>query len=170
MLMVLGAIWALGLAYFYAQTRIEGTAPTETLDGIVVLTGGAGRIQAGFDLLEKKHANLMLISGVNPVVTTLDLAKLSGAEAKLISCCVETGTEAGDTIGNADEAAEWTNRRKIDSFYLVTASYHVPRAMLLFKARIPYANIQPYPVKADISTQYFIKEYHKYLVTLFTNI
>ena len=170
-LMVLVAVWLLGLGYFYGHTRAGHDAEDmDKMDGIIVLTGGAGRIEAGLGLLEKGLADRMLITGVNPVVSTHTLAKLSGREPALFHCCIDLGTKAADTRGNASEAADWTNDHNIKSFYLVTAHYHVPRAMLHFKSRIPGATIHAFPVEAPVSVGYLITEYHKYLVTVIRDI
>ena len=60
---------------------------------VIVLTGGPNRITNGFDLLEKGHAKVMFISGVNPVVKRSDISRIVNPKndkrrANLFSCCV----------------------------------------------------------------------------------
>src|SRR3546814_19380157 len=64
--------WPLGFAWF----SLLLPQPFEThrkTDGIVVLTGGAGRIGRGMDLLQAGAATTLLISGVDRAVRTGDL-------------------------------------------------------------------------------------------------
>src|SRR3546814_17460962 len=65
--------WLLGFAWF----SLLLPQPFEThrkTDGIVVLTGGAGRIGRGLDLLQAGAAKTMLISGVDRDVRPRELA------------------------------------------------------------------------------------------------
>ena len=43
-------------------------------DAIVVLTGGANRIERGLDLLQRGRAKRLLVSGVDRTVRPVDLA------------------------------------------------------------------------------------------------
>ncbi len=56
-------LWALGFALF--AVSLPGPAGDETTDGIVVLTGGPGRVQRGLKLLAAGRARRMLVSGVD---------------------------------------------------------------------------------------------------------
>src|SRR3546814_1989788 len=85
--------WLLGFAWF----SLLLPQPFEThrkTDGIVVLTGGAGRIGRGLDLLQAGAAKTMLISGVDRDVRPRELAVAYNAPEKLFDCCITLGHEA----------------------------------------------------------------------------
>ena len=50
-------------------------------DGIVVLTGGDNRLEAGAKLLSEGRAKRMLISGVNRKVTREEMQRLLGLDS-----------------------------------------------------------------------------------------
>jgi hypothetical protein len=72
----------------------------------VVLTGGYQRIDQALALLETVRRRL-LISGVNPSTSSAALRRATGTKSATFDCCVDIGYEALDTIGNANETAEW---------------------------------------------------------------
>ncbi len=142
-------IWALGWGWF--ATSIALTKPyeqitTEYIEAIVVLTGGSGRINEGLDLREKRKIKKMLISGVNKDVTEKDILKDRNNLNSDQLCCITLGYKSVDTISNATEVAEWVNENDINSFFLVTSSYHMPRAQMEVRNVLPNKNIVEYPV------------------------
>ena len=60
----LGALWLAGLIWFAAGIPRAPAEPTTATDAIVVLTGGAGRLGVGFELLREGRAKKLFISGV----------------------------------------------------------------------------------------------------------
>src|SRR3546814_10400995 len=70
-----------------------------------LLTGGAGRIGRGLDLLQAGAAKTMLISGVDRDVRPRELAVAYNVPEKLFDCCITLGHEAIDTRSNAIETA-----------------------------------------------------------------
>ncbi len=159
-------VWALGFAHFYTNLKQEKNPAHLSGDAIVVLTGGAGRIEMGLGLLRNGQAPKLLISGVNPSVEIPELTALTGAEAELFSCCIDLDRTASNTLGNARETAAWARGHGFQTILLVTADYHMPRSHLLFKSALPEATIIPIAVKTDVSAAYLIKEYNKYLFTV----
>ncbi len=91
-------------------------------------------------------------------------------------CCVDLGYRAEDTRGNAQEVAGWTRHNAYRSLIVVTADYHMPRAMLELHAQIPDVALQRYPVATDLDARHWwshggdakrmVLEYDKYLVIL----
>ena len=93
----------------------------------------------------------------------------------LIECCIELDSISTDTYSNAFETLRWVKKNNISEFILITSNYHMPRAYLEFKYRMPNLKIFTYPItpkKHNItmwlrSYQTFsliFSEYCKYLV------
>jgi uncharacterized SAM-binding protein YcdF (DUF218 family) len=128
----LGVVWALGFALFMVSLPqpLEGT----TTDGIVVPTGGAGRIDRGLELLRSKQAKRMLVTGVGSGVRPADLARTYPGSARLFGCCVDLGTDAVDTRSNAEETAQWVRAHRYRTVRLVTSDWHLARAGMELRA------------------------------------
>ena len=144
-LVVLAALWAIGFVWFAASLPKQVSDPDRRTDAIVILTGGAERLHTGLDLLAKGLAGRLLVSGVHERVTVPELLR-SNAEPASLSCCIDLGYEANDTVGNAAEAAAWMRAQNFHSLRLVTANYHLPRSLLEFHAAMPDIEIIPNPV------------------------
>jgi uncharacterized SAM-binding protein YcdF (DUF218 family) len=172
-------IWLGGFLH-YAETLPEPAPPTaDATDAIVVLTGGADRLDVGLKLLVEDKAKKLFISGVDRATTAEALQQRSGSAPDRFACCVVLGHAAEDTIGNAIETALWMQREKFTSLRLVTASYHMPRSLLLFRQTMPEAAIIPHPVfPAHVhlddwwrwpgTARLLASEYNKYLASLVT--
>ena len=139
--------------------------PVQKLDAIVVLTGGSNRLDAGFNLLEQGFGKKLFISGVGRGLDVPRLLKRWKAEPQSnLDCCVVLGFEADNTTGNAVETAEWLHKEGFHSIYLVTANYHIRRALLEFGRLAPDVVITPYPVVPDKSDMLLMmREYTKYI-------
>ena len=179
-LMVVLMIWAVGLMAFAARIDRSTPAPDPTpADGIVALTGAASnqRIAAATRLLEAEKGKRMLVSGVNREATREDIRGLSRAARRLYDCCVDLGFTAATTLGNAEETAEWAKANRYKSLIIVTADYHMPRALLELRAANPGVELQAYPVATPVldpanwwksggGARLMIVEYTKYLAIL----
>ncbi|WP_230983186.1 YdcF family protein [Inquilinus limosus] len=174
--MVLAGAWALGLAWFVAQAGRGGEVDPDHTDAIVVLTGGSERLRAGLDLLARGAAERLLVSGVHRDVKLEELFALSPTDDSL-RCCVDLGYAAADTLGNAQEAAEWMRAHGFRSLRLVTSNYHMPRSMLEFRAAMPEIEIKRQPVDPETvhldrwwawpgTARLIVSEYNKFLVAL----
>ena len=174
------AIWVVGLLTF--ADRVERSTPARSpvaAQGVVALTGiGSNeRIAAGVSLLEDGVARRMLVSGVNREASREDIRTVSKAARRLYDCCVDLGFEAADTVGNARETAEWARAMDYSSLIIVTADYHMPRAMLELRSALPAAHLQAYPVVTAVfnahrwwrttkGARLMVVEYSKYLAIL----
>jgi len=178
-LLALMVIWACGLAAF--ADRVARLTPAEeppTSDGIIALTGASDlRLEAATRLLEDGRGKRLLVSGVNPRATRADVLNVTGAAKRVFDCCVDLGFTAVDTVGNGREAAQWARAMGYRSLILVTADYHMPRAMLELKSALPEAVVTPYPVATPAldahhwqasseGARRMAVEYCKYLVIL----
>ena len=129
-------------------------------------------------LLQSGHGQRLLISGVNRRTTREQIRLVARAVAgPTYDCCVDLGFEAIDTVGNAREASEWARARGYDRLILVTADYHMPRALLELRGAMPRVRLTPYPVatedvdarrwwKTPQGLRLMVMEYDKYLVIL----
>lgn len=140
------ALLLLGFIIFAGAATREPADLSFRADGIVVLTGGESRIAKAASLLEAGSASRMLISGVNRKVSKEDIQRLTGLTPAQFDCCVDIGYAAHDTIGNADEAREWAERRGYRRLIIVTASYHMPRSLAEVGRVLPDVELYPYPV------------------------
>ncbi|MBM3491924.1 MAG: YdcF family protein [Alphaproteobacteria bacterium] len=147
--LMLACLWLGGLLQFIASLPMAEEAGNRHTEGVVVLTGGRDRIETGLKLLQARRADKLLISGVDRNTTPGQLRQASGAAAELFACCVELGREARDTLGNAIEAQLWVRRQGIRSLSLVTASFHMPRSLLLFQRALPQVEIVAHPVLSE---------------------
>ena len=149
---MLAAIFISGLQYFVLNLPRHVESPTRKSDGIVVITGGQQRLDAGLKLLAAGTASKLLISGVgnglNKVILANDL-KLNQTQRDLLMCCAELEFGARDTLGNARAARHWAGNNHLASLYLVTANYHMPRAKLAFKREMPHIDLYYWPVSPD---------------------
>ena len=155
-----GAAWVAGLFIFMSslpKVTDRGAHRTDGLaaEAVVVYTGGAERIASAVALLEQGAGDRLLISGVHPHATPQDLARLAAPSAEtanndIFDCCIDLGREARTTIGNAAEAATWAKNHHFTSLILVTSDYHMPRAMLETRRRLPTIAIAPYPVYSGV--------------------
>ena len=152
-ILVMAGMPALVLAGgFISFTQSLATVAPKTpprADGIVVLTGGAARIDRGLTLLARDRGGRLLISGVNPTTTRSEIQANNTANAAMFDCCIDLDREARTTVGNAAESAEWIRRYRFDSVIIVTSSYHMPRAMLEFRRLLEDIDLTAYPVVAD---------------------
>ena len=154
-------VWTLGFAAF-ALLLPQPAGPAGT-DGVVVLTGGARRIEHGLKVLEDGTARFMLISGVDRSVRPSELAAEYDRPAALFDCCIDLGFQAVDTRSNALETARWVQKRKLRSVRLVTSDWHMRRARLeLDQALPPDVEIVSDAVRTRPSLSMLFKEYNKY--------
>ena len=149
---VLAAIFISGLQYFVLNLPRHKETPIRQSDGIVVITGGQQRLDAGLTLLATGTASKLLISGVGAGLSKAILAndlQLSQTQRDLLICCAELEFAARDTRGNARAARHWAETNKLSSLYLVTANYHMPRARLTFEREMPHIDLHFWPVSPD---------------------
>lgn len=166
-------LWLCGFIIYTGSvtSMMEPHDPQKT-DAIIVLTGGSNRVTKGFDLLTQKKADQLFISGVHKTVKLKELLTLWGYEEKVPQCCITLGKTANTTIGNALETRSWIIEHNIRSIRLITATYHMPRAMVEFRQVLPSLTIIPHPVQPDdfsVRTKKFwqlmVIEYNKLLAS-----
>ncbi|MEQ7874071.1 YdcF family protein [Sphingomonas sp. ASV193] len=163
LLSILLLLYALGFALF--AVTLDRPADASAKDqAIVVITGGAGRIERGAALMKAGAAQRMLIAGADPSVTKADLAPRVGS-ASLLACCIDIGTESVDTRSNAEEAKRWLDAHHFTRFRLVTSDWHMRRAAYEFEHLLGdgYA-IRLDAVHTEPNLMTLFAEYNKYVL------
>ncbi|HMN51580.1 MAG TPA: YdcF family protein [Xanthobacteraceae bacterium] len=166
-----------GFLVFLHDVRNAAAPMNARADGIVVLTGGAFRINDALELLSENRGERLLISGVNPATTTEELKKKIPDFDRLSACCIDLGREAQNTTGNATETARWAEMHKFRSLIVVTSAWHMPRALNELQNEMPQMTLIPYPVVSlplrddywwvnPQTVRLLVFEYLKYLASL----
>ncbi|EAU43376.1 hypothetical protein FP2506_11041 [Fulvimarina pelagi HTCC2506] len=129
-----------------AVSRLENVPPA---DAIVVLTGGANRIERAISLLKNGYGKRLLISGVNENTSARAIARATNTDLDLFECCVDIDVAALDTVGNAMEAVRWAAENGFDELILVTSDYHMQRSLIEFDRVGDLDRITPVAVRLD---------------------
>ncbi len=140
------AAWIIGLFWFAMDMPRKVSGNLGATDAVVVLTGGAGRLSAGVDLLAQGRARKLFVSGVYRGVDVAQILRLVKKQGTELECCMVLGHDADDTRGNALETALWMAGEGFRSLRLVTANYHMRRSLLEFNRLMPEISIIPHPV------------------------
>lgn len=146
LVLLLPAAFLAGFAIFVAQALDPAEPSMGKTDGIVVLTGGSERVATALRLLAEGMAPRLLISGAHPEAGLADIAAAAGQDASGLAGRVAVGRAAATTRGNAVETAAWARTEPLRSLRVVTASYHMPRALLELRRALPGAELVPHPI------------------------
>lgn len=149
--MYIAAVWFVALLAFIYSIPTKPLAADRKADMLVVLTGGGDRVEHGFDMLAKGSAPVLLISGAGKNVTEERMISEHATQA-VRERIYERGGEiildnmARSTVSNAGQSAAIIKKRKVKSIRLITANYHMNRAVHEFQAALPDIEIIPDPV------------------------
>lgn len=148
LLLLLALLWLVGFGWFLGMVAAERpVSPMPHAGGIVVLTGGAERVHAGLALLVDGAAPRLLISGAGLGTSLRDFAPRDGIDASTLARHIRLGHRAATTRGNARETARWAARHHLGSIIVVTADYHMPRALIELQRQMPGITLIPEPVR-----------------------
>ncbi len=131
--------------------------------GVVVFTGDANRINAGFDAQRHGFKGPILISGVHPKVSLKTLLNLYQDVPDKQH--IEIDYIARTTKENVLMTLGWAERKALKNIAIMTSDYHMPRTLLLFALYAPVLHVYPVSVihqKTKIRTYW--REYNKLLV------
>ena len=166
-LLRLGAVLLLawGGGFMWFSLSLPGPAPLSVkTDAVVVLTGGAGRLARGLEVVEAKAAQRMLLSGVGRGSSRRQIAAAAGVAAKRLRT-TDLGYEAIDTRSNAEETARWMAEHRYRSVRVVTSAGHMRRALLeLDRVLPPQIEVVPDAVPIPPRIDRMAAEYSKYLL------
>jgi len=171
------ALLAIGFLIFASGIERSQQEPERATDGITVLTGGPARINEAMKLLTHQKAKRLLITGVNRTTSTEALKELASQGDQLFACCVDIDKEARNTIDNATETSQWVAQHGYHTIIVVTANYHMPRALAELGRVMPGVTLVPYAVvDSNVhlerwwvypgTTKLLMTEYLKYLPAL----
>jgi uncharacterized SAM-binding protein YcdF (DUF218 family) len=158
-------LYAIGFILFTFTLGKPASKAAARTDGIVVITGGSGRIEHGIKVLKAGRAKRLLVAGADPAVTKRDLVRRLGGSDRWVECCVDLGSESVDTRSNAEEAARWLARHRYRSFRLVTSDWHMRRAGYDFREVLGGKyEIVPDAVRTEPHFTTLFGEYNKYVL------
>lgn len=169
------ACWLMGFGWFMQGVTRPPEPPPAHVDGIVALTGGAGRVELALHLLQLGQADRLLVSGIGGGTDLATLGRLAGIDTAPLAARVTLGRYAASTRGNGVEAAAWVARNRIASLIVVTAGYHMPRALAQLRFALPGVRLYPLPVQPQAASgsgergpglRLATAEYAKYLFTV----
>lgn len=182
-LVIYGALaWLAALAWFIAHIPTTPLDQNAHAEAIVVLTGGQGRVEHGLSMLAAGTAPVLFISGVGEHTTEAQILE-TNADQKTREKIYETGGEivldhvARSTVANADQSGEFIRKRGIHSIRLITANYHMKRALHEFRETNRGLTILPDPVfpegfqlnewwQHDNTRRLLFSEFYKYIAVV----
>ena len=163
------ACWLGGFVWFVNLTRRTAEQPPAHTDGIVALTGGAGRVELALRLLADGQADKLLLSGIGGGTDLATLGRRAGIDTAPLADRITLGRYAASTRGNGVEAAAWAEQNGIHSLIVVTASYHMPRALAELRQTLPDVYLFPLAVRPAAERTPALRleaeEYTKYVLT-----
>ncbi len=135
-------LWA-GDVYDYQDTVARGNLPQ--VDGIVCLAGGRGRIGLAGDIWlqyqemsqvkKSKTVPVLYLAGMGPQVHWLQVIKQFKPQVQKVigpeNVFIEN--ESSNTVANAVWLAEFARKKNWHQILLLTSSYHMKRAQLIFE-------------------------------------
>ena len=154
--------WIAGFILF--AMSLPRAAGAQRSDAVVVLTGGAGRIERGLEVLHRGWSQRMLVSGVDPQVKKGEFAAQFNITAAEMECCITLGYRAFDTASNARESTDWIAQNGYRSVRLVTSDWHLRRARAELAKVLPgHVAVIDDAVPTRPSLRVLMVEYHKLL-------
>ncbi len=120
---------------------------SQTADCAVVLTGGAGRVREGFDLLVNQNVKKLVISGVYANARLREIMPPWPYYGNLNENDVVLDRRSETTYGNAQQSLPIVEALKCRDILLVTSRIHMYRSYKTFRASFPEnIYIQKHPV------------------------
>ncbi|HET7381816.1 MAG TPA: YdcF family protein [Pseudolabrys sp.] len=166
-----------GFVRFVSSIANDEVSLESRADGIVALTGAAGRIPDAIELLATERGKRLLITGVHRATSSREIARITPLYSKYFTCCIDLDRSALNTFGNALETRRWTREHNFNSLIVVTSNWHMPRAMAELAHQLPDVTLIAYPVISEKvksepwwsntdTARLLLAEYLKYLFAL----
>lgn len=144
-LLVAGYIWNLAQIL---KTPMRSWSEDPSGDCGIVLTGGAGRVRAGFDLVAQKSIRRLVIAGANPQSTLREIfpSRIFYGDLRESDFIVEKRSRT--TYGNAQQSLAVVEAIGCRHVILITSRIHMYRALRTFQAVFPpEIRISEYPLQ-----------------------
>ena len=165
-------LFVLFFFFFLELRRISAQAITAwdedyQADCAVVLTGGAGRIREGFDLLSRGSIRKLIISGTYSKAVLEDIFPQWPFYGNLEKKDVILEKLSKTTYENAKQTRKWVQTLKCEDLLLITSYLHMYRAKRVFRKLFPdnysiYA-VAVAPQSSRISAESYVIEVFKSL-------
>jgi uncharacterized SAM-binding protein YcdF (DUF218 family) len=166
-----------GFVRFVSSIASDEVSLESKADGIVALTGAAGRIPDAIELLATERGKRLLITGVHRATSSREIARITPLYSKYFTCCIDLDRSALNTFGNALETRRWAREHNFNSLIVVTSNWHMPRATAELAHQLPDVTLIAYPVISEkVKTEpwwsntdtarLLLAEYLKYLFAL----
>ena len=166
-----------GFVRFVSSIAGDEVSLESKADGIVALTGAAGRIPDAIELLATERGKRLLITGVHRATSSREIARITPLYSKYFTCCIDLDRSALNTFGNALETRRWAREHNFNSLIVVTSNWHMQRAMAELAHQLPDVTLIAYPVISEkVKTEpwwsntdtarLLLAEYLKYLFAL----
>ena len=116
------------------------------------------------------RADRLLLSGIGGGAELTELAHRAGVDPLPLAARVTIDRIAATTKGNALATADWARSNDIHSLLVVTAAYHMPRALTELARTLPGVTLHPLPVappeqSTEPPLRLMAEEYIKFLAT-----
>jgi len=187
LIVVVAFTWSIGLGFYISAfpdrqdaERVIAAVGKQPDTGIAVLTGGGGkRIADAMQLFSNNVGERLLVSGVHRDTTHAAIKQFWTGDMARFTCCVDLGSEAKTTRGNAYEVAAWADQYGYSRLVIVTSDYHVLRAMREIRSRVMVDTLVALPTPSGYFSEagwpqnlralkIIVVEYSKYLAASLT--
>lgn len=160
-------LWILIESYLLKSLPITSWTQLSRGDCAVVLTGGPGRVRAGFDLLQRGDVRKLIISGVNPNVSLSEIFPQIDMYPGVQRFNVLLENHSRTTYGNVVQSQPILENLGCQKVILVTSQLHMPRAKKLFEKYIKGIEFEAHSVYGE---QKFNDLFNESAKTLFYNL
>jgi uncharacterized SAM-binding protein YcdF (DUF218 family) len=144
-----------GIEIIYFVSILAQKNHDQSTDAVVVFTGGAGRIQRGYELLKDGVSNLLIVSAATKAqLKTFDKAyQFPEGATHLVEDRAETTFQNALFVGNVIQ------EKGLKSATLVTSWYHMPRSYLLMRMVLLNSGIEVHQhvAESDGNTRFTLK-------------
>lgn len=106
------------------------------VDAIVVLTGGAGRVEDGLRLFREGRGGYLILSGVEETSSLGAIFPGRDLKGTVDTSRIILDIESRRTIDNALNVKKIVDSKGFNSLVLVTSNYHMKRAFSIFSKTI----------------------------------
>jgi uncharacterized SAM-binding protein YcdF (DUF218 family) len=184
-LLLVAIVWAAGFLWFTTLIPVPGSTGDDVTDGIVILTGGKGRIEHGLSLYADGKARKLLVSGVGSGEDAGEFISMHAhqddtPELQQQMAGIMLDRVADSTYSNAVETAKWAEKYRLKSLRIVTSEYHMPRSLKVLHQAMPDVQLLADPVATpelkrdwwqDVeSLRILLREYHKFAFVSFMDL